>query len=37
MPNGMVLMCGKMILSIDNVLKNYKMKMKLFFLNSATL
>ena len=31
MPNGMVLMCGKMILSIDNVLKNYKMKMKLFF------
>lgn len=24
-------MCGKMILSIDNVLKNYKMKMKLFF------
>ena len=30
MPNGMVLMCGKMILSIDNVLKNYKMKMKLF-------
>lgn len=31
MPNGMVLMCGKMIFSIDNVLKNYKMKMKLFF------
>ena len=31
MPNGMVLMCGKMILSIDNVLKKYKMKMKLFF------
>lgn len=31
MPNGMVLMCGKMILSIDNVLKNYTMKMKLFF------
>lgn len=31
MPNGMVLMCGKMILSIDNVLKNYKMRMKLFF------
>lgn len=32
MPNGMVLMCGKMeILSIDNVLKDYKMKMKLFF------
>lgn len=31
MPNGMVLMCGKMILSIDNVLKNYKMNMKLFF------
>lgn len=31
MPNGMVIMCGKMILSIDNVLKNYKMKMKLFF------
>lgn len=31
MPNGMVLMRGKMILSIDNVLKNYKMKMKLFF------
>lgn len=31
MPNGMVLMCGMMILSIDNVLKNYKMKMKLFF------
>lgn len=31
MPNGMVLMCGKMILSIDNVLKNNKMKMKLFF------
>lgn len=31
MPNGMVVMCGKMILSIDNVLKNYKMKMKLFF------
>lgn len=31
MPNGMVLMCGKMeILSIDNVLKDYKMKMKLF-------
>ena len=30
MPNGMVIMCGKMILSIDNVLKNYKMKMKLF-------
>lgn len=30
MPNGMVLMCGKMILSIDKVLKNYKMKMKLF-------
>lgn len=29
MPNGMVLMCGKMILSIDNVLK--KNKMKLFF------
>lgn len=29
MPNGMVLMCGKMILSIDNVLKKYKMK--LFF------
>lgn len=29
MPNGMVLMCGKMIFSIDNVLKNYKMK--LFF------
>lgn len=24
-------MCGKMILSIDNVLKKYKMKMKLFF------
>ena len=31
MPNGMVLMRGKMILSIGNVLKNYKMKMKLFF------
>ena len=31
MPNGMVLMCGKMILSIDNVLKKNKMKMKLFF------
>lgn len=31
MQNGMVLMRGKMILSIDNVLKNYKMKMKLFF------
>lgn len=31
MPNGMVLMRGMMILSIDNVLKNYKMKMKLFF------
>ena len=31
MPNGMVLMRGKMILSIDNVLKKYKMKMKLFF------
>lgn len=31
MPNGMVLMCGKMILSIDNVLKNNKMKMKRFF------
>lgn len=31
MPNGMVLMCGMMILSIDNVLKIYKMKMKLFF------
>lgn len=31
MPNGMVIMCGKMILSIDNVLKNYNMKMKLFF------
>ena len=31
MPNGMVLMCGKMILSIDNVLKKYKMNMKLFF------
>lgn len=30
MPNGMVIMCGKMILSIDNVLKDYKMKMKLF-------
>lgn len=30
MPKGMVVMCGKMILSIDNVLKNYKMKMKLF-------
>ena len=30
-PNGMVLMRGKMIFSIDNVLKNYKMKMKLFF------
>lgn len=30
MPNGMILMCGKMILSIDNVLKDYKMKMKLF-------
>lgn len=29
MPNGMVLMRGKMILSIDNVLKKYKMK--LFF------
>ena len=27
----MVLMRGMMILSIDNVLKNYKMKMKLFF------
>lgn len=27
MPNGMVLMCGKMIFSIDNVLKNYKMKL----------
>ena len=27
----MVLMRGKMIFSIDNVLKNYKMKMKLFF------
>ena len=35
MPNGMVLMCGKMILSIDNVLKNYKMKMKLFLRISA--
>ena len=31
MPNGMVLVRGMMILSIDNVLKNYKMKMKLFF------
>lgn len=31
MPNGMILMRGMMILSIDNVLKNYKMKMKLFF------
>lgn len=31
MPNGMVLMRGMMILSIDNVLKIYKMKMKLFF------
>ena len=31
MQNGMVLMCGKMILSIDNVLKKNKMKMKLFF------
>lgn len=31
MPNGMILMRGKMIFSIDNVLKNYKMKMKLFF------
>lgn len=31
MPNGMVIMCGKMILSIDNVLKKNKMKMKLFF------
>lgn len=31
MPNGMVLMCGKMILSIDNVLKNNKMNMKRFF------
>lgn len=32
MLNGMVLMRGKMeILSIDNVLKDYKMKMKLFF------
>lgn len=31
MLNGMVLMCGKMILSIDNVLKKNKMKMKLFF------
>ena len=31
MPNGMALMRGMMILSIDNVLKNYKMKMKLFF------
>lgn len=31
MPNGMVLMRGMMILSIDNVLKKYKMKMKLFF------
>lgn len=31
MPNGMVVMCGKMILSIDNVLKKNKMKMKLFF------
>lgn len=31
MPNDMVLMCGKMILSIDNVLKKNKMKMKLFF------
>lgn len=31
MPNGMVLMCGKMILSIDNVLKKNKMNMKLFF------
>ena len=30
MPKGMVVMCGKMILSIDNVLKKYKMKMKLF-------
>lgn len=30
MPNGMVLMRGMMILSIDNVLKDYKMKMKLF-------
>lgn len=35
MPNGMVLMRGKMIFSIDNVLKNYKMKMKLFFRNSV--
>ena len=31
MPNGMVLMRGMMILSIDNVLKKNKMKMKLFF------
>ena len=31
MPNGMVLMCGNKILSIDNVLKKNKMKMKLFF------
>lgn len=32
MLNGMALMRGKMeILSIDNVLKDYKMKMKLFF------
>lgn len=30
-PNGMVLMRGMMILSIDNVLKKNKMKMKLFF------
>lgn len=31
MPNGMVLMSGKMeILSIDNLLKDYKMNMKLF-------
>ena len=30
MPKGMVVMCGMMILSIDNVLKKYKMKMKLF-------
>lgn len=26
----LIVMCGKMILSIDNVLKKYKMKMKLF-------
>lgn len=31
MPNGMILMRGMMILSIDNVLKKNKMKMKLFF------